>query len=100
MSQAWAHKLAPYSVNVNTLCPGLLYTPLWERIAGRRIKADPTQASASQRDVFEQAVKQSVPLGREQVPEDVGKAAAFLVSDRARNITGQALNVDGGLRKN
>jgi len=41
-----------------------------------------------------------VPLGREQTVEDVGKAVAFLASDRARSITGQALNVDGGIRQN
>ncbi|MGH7377934.1 MAG: SDR family oxidoreductase, partial [Candidatus Methylomirabilales bacterium] len=38
-----------------------------------------------------------VPLQREQTPEDVAHAVAFLASDEARNITGQALNVDGGI---
>ena len=35
-------------------------------------------------------------MGREQTPEDVGKLAAFLASDDAANITGQAINLDGG----
>ena len=35
-------------------------------------------------------------LAREQTPEDIGRAVAFLVSEEAKNITGQALNVDGG----
>jgi len=41
-----------------------------------------------------------VPLGREQTPEDIGKVAAFLCSDRAKNITGQGINVDGGIKMN
>lgn len=42
----------------------------------------------------------SCPLGREQTPEDIGNAVAFLASDLARNITGQALNVDDGIAMN
>jgi NAD(P)-dependent dehydrogenase (short-subunit alcohol dehydrogenase family) len=38
-----------------------------------------------------------IPLGREQTPEDIGRAVAFLVSDDAKNITGQVLNVEGGM---
>ena len=39
---------------------------------------------------------ESIPLGRPQTPDDIGEAVAFLGSDLALNITGQALNVDGG----
>ena len=38
-----------------------------------------------------------MPQGREQTPEDIGYAVVFLVSEDAENITGQSLNVDGGL---
>jgi NAD(P)-dependent dehydrogenase (short-subunit alcohol dehydrogenase family) len=41
-------------------------------------------------------VKRLVPLGRWQEPEDVAAMAVFLASARARNITGQTINVDGG----
>jgi len=41
--------------------------------------------------------KRGVPLGREQTPEDIGRLAAFLASDAARNITGQWIAVDGGI---
>ena len=41
-------------------------------------------------------MKARVPLGRPQTPEDVGRAVAFLASDDASEITGQALNVNGG----
>jgi NAD(P)-dependent dehydrogenase (short-subunit alcohol dehydrogenase family) len=38
-----------------------------------------------------------VPLGREQTPEDIGHAVVFFASEEARNITGQTLNIDGGM---
>jgi len=48
------------------------------------------------REVFERTIAHGTPLGREQTPEDIGKLAAFLCSDDAKNITGQSINVDGG----
>ena len=49
------------------------------------------------REVFENRVNAIIPMKREQTPEDIGNAAVFLASDEARNITGQALHVDGGV---
>jgi enoyl-[acyl-carrier-protein] reductase (NADH) len=46
--------------------------------------------------MFERRVQEWIPLKREQTPEDIGQAAVFLASEEARNITGQALMVDGG----
>ncbi|MEE8046750.1 MAG: SDR family oxidoreductase, partial [Dehalococcoidia bacterium] len=100
VSQAWAFKLAPHGVNVNAVCPGLIWTPLWQSIAEWRKATDDQNAGLTPRQIFQRSVAELVPLGREQTPEDVGKAVAFLASDRARSITGQALNVDGGIRQN
>ncbi|MDA1279934.1 MAG: glucose 1-dehydrogenase [Chloroflexi bacterium] len=100
VSQAWAFKLAPHGINVNTVCPGLIWTPLWESIGEWRSLTSRQHTGMTSRQVFERAVAESVPLGREQTPEDVGNAVAYLASDRARSITGQALNVDGGIRMN
>ncbi len=96
VSQAFALRLAPFNINVNTICPGLLWTPLWDTIAQSRIAADPSQEGKTPREYFEEVVTRATPLGREQTPADIGRLAAFLCSDRARNITGQAINVDGG----
>ena len=57
-------------------------------------------AGLTGRQIFERRVEASIPMKREQTPEDVGKLAAFLASEDARNITGQAINVDGGARLN
>ena len=43
------------------------------------------------------ALAKNIPLGRIETPDDVANAAAFLLSDEAGDITGQALNVCGGL---
>lgn len=98
LTQSLSTRLAPYAINVNAICPGLLWTPMWEAIAKARIRGDyePEWEGLSGREAFDKAVKSWIPLGREQTPEDVGKLAAFLVSDDAANITGQAVNLDGG----
>jgi NAD(P)-dependent dehydrogenase (short-subunit alcohol dehydrogenase family) len=92
-----ALQLAKYNVNVNCICPGVLYTPMYERSATRRILATPGAEGLTPREYFDKFIAPMVPLGREQTPEDIGRTVVFLVSEDARNITGQALNVDGGL---
>ena len=52
------------------------------------------------RELFEKIVEETIPMKKEQTPEDIGKMTAFLASDDAHNITGQAINVDGGRRMN
>ncbi|MDA1256960.1 MAG: SDR family NAD(P)-dependent oxidoreductase [Chloroflexi bacterium] len=96
----WTHllaiELAPHNINVNAVCPGTLWTPMWEAIAENRKASDPELAEFTPREIFEMSVKDRMPMGREQTPRDIGKAVAFLVSDDASEITGQALNVNGG----
>jgi meso-butanediol dehydrogenase/(S,S)-butanediol dehydrogenase/diacetyl reductase len=94
LTQAFAYQLAPNSINVNSICPGVLWTDLWQNISKRGL-ATVGDSQTTGRQYFEDRLV-NVPLGREQTPEDIGNAVAFLVSDRARSITGQALNVDGG----
>ncbi|MXX53655.1 MAG: glucose 1-dehydrogenase [Dehalococcoidia bacterium] len=97
-TQSSAHQLAPYGITVNAICPGLLWTDMWQAISRRRSAT--TGEDISGRALFERAVENMTPMKREQTPEDIGKLAAFLASDDARNITGQAINVDGGIRMN
>ena len=100
MTQGLALELAAFSINVNAICPGLLWTPMWERIA-YRWSIDPEKSEGlTPREIFDRTIKERIPLGREQTPEDIGHLAAFLASDLARNITGQAINVSGGSHMN
>jgi NAD(P)-dependent dehydrogenase (short-subunit alcohol dehydrogenase family) len=95
-TQALARELAADNINVNAVCPGLLWTPMWEQVGNRYARNDPQYAGMESRAVFAKMIAARIPLGREQTPEDIGDAAVFLCSDDAKNITGQALNVDGG----
>ncbi len=91
-----AKELAPYGITVNAICPGVLWTAFWEGLAKYIADTNPAFKGMSPRQVFDKRVSDVIPMKREQTPEDIGWAAVFLASDQARNITGQALNVDGG----
>lgn len=91
-----AKELAPYGVTVNAICPGVLWTAFWEGLAAHIARTNPAFAGMTPRQVFEKRVADLIPMKREQTPEDIGLAAVFLASEEARNITGQALCVDGG----
>ena len=91
-----AKELAGFNVNVNAICPGLLYTDMWKNIGEVIRETNPSYAGLTPRQMFERRVQEWIPLRREQTPEDIGHAVVFLASDEARSITGQALMVDGG----
>jgi NAD(P)-dependent dehydrogenase (short-subunit alcohol dehydrogenase family) len=89
LTQALAKEAAPYNVTVNAVCPGVVRTPLWD---------DPATGILRQLDgeTGWQAFVGGIPLGRPQTAQDIGHACAYLASDLAANITGEALNVSGG----
>jgi NAD(P)-dependent dehydrogenase (short-subunit alcohol dehydrogenase family) len=99
LTQSYAAALGPHNINVNAVCPGLLWTPMWRKLEG--IARGNTAAEVvDERAVFDAFLQSNCPLRREQTPEDIGYAVVFLASEGARNITGQALNVDGGIEMN
>ncbi|HYB92341.1 MAG TPA: SDR family NAD(P)-dependent oxidoreductase [Candidatus Binataceae bacterium] len=87
-----ALQLGPAGVRVNAVAPGLIYTYLWEQLGAALAGAD-----AGARTAFEVAVRQMVPLGREQTEDDIGRAVSWLCSDSAKNVTGQVIAIDGGM---
>ena len=91
-----AKELAQHRVTVNAICPGVLWTDFWQKLAAHLAETNPAFKGMTARQVFEKRVADIVPMKCEQEPEDIGAAAVFLASDEARYITGQALMVDGG----
>jgi NAD(P)-dependent dehydrogenase (short-subunit alcohol dehydrogenase family) len=95
-AQVAAKDCAPHNVRVNTICPGMVQTPLnrsvWQAFSDRQ----PADKQQTYDEWAGAKVKQMCPLGRWQTPEDIAALAVFLASDRANNITGQTMNVDGG----
>ncbi len=97
LSKSCALEYAPANIRVNAICPGFLWTRAWEGLATGMKMSVPQMKDMDPRDIFLQVVKNGVPLQREQTPEDIGELAAFLSSPAGRNITGQAIAVDGGI---
>ena len=93
ITQTLALELAPDGITVNAICPGIVDTPLWRPIGDDLVRQGFLKDSA---DVLEMMSSQ-VPLGRPSIPDEVAGLAAFLASADADYMTGQAVNIDGGL---
>jgi NAD(P)-dependent dehydrogenase (short-subunit alcohol dehydrogenase family) len=71
---------------------------MWEKMAVWFQQNVPALANKSPREIFDARVKSVTPLRRPQTAEDIAALVAFLASEEAKNISGQAINVDGGAR--
>ena len=92
MTKSAAVAFGPYGINVNAVCPGPTITNMSMAVYHARAERDNMR--------IEEVIKQReamIPIRRRNDPEDIAAMAVFLASDDARNITGQAYNVDGGL---
>ena len=92
LTKSAALALAP-TVRVNAVCPGIVLTSMWDGIMTDHDKLFGTGAG----DAYRERVESSAPLGRSAEPTEIANATLFLASDLASYVTGQALNVDGGL---
>ncbi|MBL01104.1 MAG: hypothetical protein CL774_01240 [Chloroflexi bacterium] len=95
-----AIELGPYNINVNAVCPGRIWTPIYEAIALNHKEVNSDYANMTNYEIFIDQIKKVMPLGRPQTPEDIGNAVSFLASPDSSEITGQALNVNGGASMN
>ena len=81
LTKAAARELAPWHINVNALAPGFIATQMTEKLP----------------EEIKKKMLSSVPIGRWGKPEEVARAVLFLVCEMASYITGQVMNVDGGM---
>ena len=94
-SKSLALELAPYGITVNCICPGFVKTDMQKR---------EIEWEAKIRNISESKVKKEyihmTPLGRLVEPKDVADTFTFLASDYSNFMTGQALNITGGIETN
>jgi NAD(P)-dependent dehydrogenase (short-subunit alcohol dehydrogenase family) len=92
LTQSLALEFARQGIRVNAICPGVVLTGLWDK----QIE-DYARKRGLAVDQVRPYLEEKVPVGRLCTAEDVAGTAVFLASDEAAFITGQAVNVSGGL---
>ena len=91
-SKCLANELIPYNIRVNTVNPGLVMTPDWQKTA--RLLTEGT--AQSWEAYLEQIAKDNAPIGRFAAPEEVANLFVFLCSPRASYCVGSTYYIDGG----
>ena len=87
-TKALAMEFASAHINVNMICPGVFRTPMVESLAQGTSPED-VQATVD-------LMAATIPMGRLGRPDEIGHLAAYLASDEAEYVTGQAFCIDGG----
>lgn len=90
MTQSIAMYAAPYNINVNCVCPGIVRTSIWERAL------DDIRRQGGDAEAYFESRLQGIPLKRAQTMEDIAHMFLYLSSSFADNMTGQAINITGG----
>src|SRR6516164_9467683 len=89
LTQALAREMAPHGIRVNAICPGIVVdTAMRTAIEAQQRRYGLPETAERER---------SVPIGRVSVPDDVAGIAAFLASDESSYMTGESINLSGGL---
>jgi NAD(P)-dependent dehydrogenase (short-subunit alcohol dehydrogenase family) len=91
LTQSAGLALVPHGIHVNGIAPGVVDTPMWDRVDALFARYEGLPVGEKKR-----RVALAVPAGRMGVPEDYGGAAVFLASAEADYVVAQTLNVDGG----
>jgi NAD(P)-dependent dehydrogenase (short-subunit alcohol dehydrogenase family) len=92
MTRMLAVELGAHDITVNAICPGSVATEMIMNV----VKLNAKNANVSE-DEMRKRMTATIPVGRFQQPQDVADLAMFLASEHARNISGEAINLDGGV---
>jgi NAD(P)-dependent dehydrogenase (short-subunit alcohol dehydrogenase family) len=94
LTQGLAIQLAPHEITVNAICPGLIDTPIWHKAD----KEMDLPLGSMVKMVADTSMEQrQLKILRIGTPDDIAAAVAFLASEDASYMTGQAVNVCGGI---
>jgi NAD(P)-dependent dehydrogenase (short-subunit alcohol dehydrogenase family) len=92
ITRSFAYALAPRPVRVNAICPGIVDTPMQERVL-----EDVAQLRGLTYEALSESRNKAVPLGRAASADECAGAVWFLLSGEAGYMTGQAMNFTGGM---
>jgi NAD(P)-dependent dehydrogenase (short-subunit alcohol dehydrogenase family) len=92
LTRSFAYAFAPSNVRVNAICPGIIDTPMQDRVL-----ADVAAKRGITPEELSEARNKTVPLGRAASADECAGLICFLLSDEAAYMTGQAVNFTGGL---
>ena len=93
MTQSAARDLSGEGITVNAFCPGVVTTELWDQLDEDSRNVGETETEGQLLDEF----SENIPVGRTSTPEDIAGLCVFLASADSDYITGQSINVDGGM---
>jgi NAD(P)-dependent dehydrogenase (short-subunit alcohol dehydrogenase family) len=83
LTKTAALEFAKSNIRINAVCPGVIKTPMIDRLTGHKKEAEDQYASME-------------PIGRLGTPDEVANAVLWLCSDESSFVTGHAMAVDGG----
>ncbi len=92
LTQSFAHELAPDGITVNAYCPGIVDTDMWVLLDARKAEMTGVESGVS----LQEAVDTTV-LGRVETADDVAGFVSFLASPDSDYMTGQSVNICGGI---
>ncbi len=95
LTQSLAQEVAKEGITVNALCPGVIDTDMWQY--NDKAFGDMLGGNFKPGEVLSKVVDERIPMGRVGTGADVAGVAGFLASPAASYVTGQAINVDGGM---
>lgn len=95
-AQCLAKDLAGAGIRVNSVCPGMVQTPLNRSVWQAWNDRQQPENQQTYEEWAGEKIRKMVPLQRWQTPEDIANMIVFLSSSRAAQVTGQTINVDGG----
>lgn len=92
LTQSLAIEYAREGIRVNSICPGVVFTPLWDDQLG-----DYARKRNLKPEEVRPYLENKIPMGRLCTPEDISGMAVFIASDEASYLTGQSINLSGGV---